>query len=110
MPFIRIVSSDSVDRLNVIADEVKRLGSVIGYNDPRRIWVEVSDKLTQNGVVLALVSAEDKDVNHPRFQDFCDQIAVLLRAGLHKSAEVVRVPMYATSWAPTPEGEKIYAD
>ena len=109
MPLLRIVSDSSLSRHAVI--QVKAFGNIIGYNDPRCIWVEVNDSLTQSDVVVVTVTCEQKDFDHKEFKSFCIAIGTFLQKATNKSVEVVRPidgGIESIHWSPTDEGASIY--
>lgn len=111
MPFIRINSSQPVDPGTIA--RIKGYGEILGYSDPRRIWVTVALGLQQDDVVLAEVFAKEEDFENGVFVKFCQRVANRLRLDLGKSAEVVTpadVPMRPVAWAPTEEGAEVYKD
>lgn len=109
MPILRIVSDSQLP--DDIVNQVKVLGSIIGYSDPRCIWVEVSDSLTQSDVMVVFVNIEKRDIDHPQFGEFCIKVGQYLREAVGKSVEVVRPTefgIHSICWCPTEEGVRIY--
>ncbi len=111
MPFLRIVSGSKLP--DEIVDQVKILGSIIGYHDPRRILVEVSDGLTQDDVIAVTVNAESADLQKKHFESFCHAIGQYLTGATGKSVAVTRPTefgIHSICWFPNKEGEKIYGN
>ena len=111
MPILRIVSDRklSVDKVN----QVKILGSILGYNDPRFIWVETSSDLTQSDVMVVTVACEKQDFDKPQFGEFCHEVGKYLREATDKSVEIVRPidgGIESVCWCPTEEGAQHYGD
>jgi len=109
MPILRIVSDSTLSE--EVVNQVKVLGSIIGYNDPRCIWVEVSDGLTQSDVVAVTVTVEKDDFKKPTFEEFCTEVGRYLREAVGKSVEVVRPTefgVHSICWCPNEEGARVY--
>ena len=109
MPILRIVSDSQLP--DDIVNQVKVLGSILGYNDPRCIWVEVSDGLTQPDVMAVTVTVEKRDFEKQQFEEFCIEVGQYLREAVGKSVEVVRPTefgVHSICWGPTEEGAQIY--
>lgn len=109
MPILRIVSDSQLPG-NVIG-QAKVLGSILDYHDPRCIWVEVNDNLTQPDIMLVTVMVEKHDFRKPQFDEFCTEVGQYLREAVSKSVEVVRPSefgIHSICWCPTEEGARIY--
>lgn len=112
MPILEVVSNVYAYDPDTV-QKIKALGSLIGYNDPKRIWVTTRPGLQQEDVAYVLVMVKESDYRHENFGYFCDELAGLLREALNKSVEVILPgggPMLPMAWAPTKEGAIIYAD
>lgn len=109
MPILRIVSDSRLS--DEVVSEIKLLGSILGYDDPRRIWVEVGDGLTQPDVMAVTVTVEKGDFKKLRFEEFCVKVGRYLRDVVSKSVEVVcptEFGVRSMCWYPTEEGAQIY--
>ena len=109
MPILRIVSNRklSTDEVN----QVKVLGSILGYHDPRCIWVETNGDLTQDDAMAVTVTCEKQDFDKPQFGEFCREVGNYLREATDKSVEVVRPidgGIESVCWCPTEEGAQRY--
>ena len=113
MPILEIVCDEQAVSEDLIM-KVKQLGSLIGYDDPRKVWASFQRGIfLQRGIVYVKVLVKESDYRHENFQLFCDTLAGLLRETLGRSVEVVvpgGVPMLPVSLALTKEGEEIYKD
>ena len=109
MPILRIVSDSKTPYDHVEA--IKGLGAKLGYDDPRKIWVETSSDLTQPDVMYVTVTVVEQDFAHPQFEKFCFHIANYLRMVTRKSVEVVHptnTGIHSVCWCPTEEGAQVY--
>ncbi len=108
MPILRVVSDQKLP--DEVVDTIKNLGRWIDY-DPRMIWIEVSDGLTQSDVMYVSVTVEDSDFHKSGFPNFCKAVGDYLRDTTHKSVEITHptnIGMHGISWHPTEEGAQIY--
>ncbi len=111
MPIIRVVSDQKLGGEEV--NQIKVLGSLLGYHDPRCIWVETSGDLTQDDVMAVTVQCEKRDFESPVFGEFCARVGAYLRDATNKSVEILRPidgGVESLHWAPTKYGEQIYGD
>jgi len=106
MPYLQIASDSKLSES--VVNRVKALGSILGYDDPRKIWVAVNDGLTQSDVMMVMVSVEKGDFEGPLFGMFCHQVARCLRDAVGKSVEVSVSIILSVSWCPTEAGALTY--
>lgn len=109
MPILRIVADRKLSEDEV--NQVKVLGSILGYNDPRCIWVETNGDLTQSDVMAVTVTCVKADFEQPQFGTFCRKVGNYLHMATNKSVEVVRPidgGIESVCWWPTESGRRIY--
>ncbi|HEV7448962.1 MAG TPA: hypothetical protein VGP13_00275 [Candidatus Paceibacterota bacterium] len=109
MPIFRVTCSTCLG--GDVADDIKAFGALIGYDDPKKIWVVSESGLMQDDVGFIEVMVTQVDYGHQNFKKLCDEVAKLLQEELGRSFEVILPgggPMLPVSFRPTKEGAEIY--
>lgn len=106
MPIVEIVATQRLTEIEVTP--IKKTGVIIGYDDPKKIWVRSSDDLTQSDIMYVKIYAEASDRAKPSFTSFCEAIALYLQYSFSVSVEVMVCTINESYWFPTEDGVKVY--
>jgi hypothetical protein len=106
MPILEVVSKKQIPKS--VVTELKISGGILGYTDPKKIWVRSSSDLTQDDVVYVLVRISKEDAENTCVKLFYGAIGDILRTRLDKSVEVIPCVMETSLWFPTAQGIEVY--